>query len=217
VKRERRAGHAPEGRDEEGSGSPSERSRNFDRAFDVVEALLWIALLAVGTLIALAVLRESSGRPPRTSQSAVEASVEAEHMRVVAKSRPFIFWLQPTSDFLAGRWSKDGHMFAVATQREDWIELELPEQEPGPYRLELLLTKAADYGVVSVSLNGVTIKEEIDLWSDRGVVPTGPLDLGRVELRERGDVLRLDVTGTNPGAAPPYFQFGIDGVRLTRQ
>jgi hypothetical protein len=68
-----------------------------------------------------------------------------------------------------------------------------------------------------VSLNGVTIKEKIDLWSDRGVVPTGPLDLGRVELRGRGDVLRLDVVGTNPGAAPPHFQFAIDGVRLTRQ
>jgi hypothetical protein len=61
------------------------------------------------------------------------------------------------------------------------------------------------------------IGEEIDLWSGRGVVPTGPLDLGRVELRGREDVLRFEVTGANPGARLPYFQFGIDGIRLSRQ
>jgi len=205
----------PEGRDGEGAASP--RQRGVDRALDVVEALLWLALLVVGSLVALAVMRESSGRPPRTSHHAVEASVEAEEMRVVARSRPFTFWLQPTSGFLAGRWSKDGHMFAIGARKHDWIELELPEREPGSYRLELLLTKSADYGIVSVSLNGATIGEKIDLWSDRGVVPTGPLDFGRVALRGRGDRLRLDVIGTNPGASSPYFQFGIDGIRLTRQ
>ena len=60
----------------------------------------------------------------------------------------------------------------------------------------------------------------------KGFVPTrarprrlgkGALDLGEVELRGHGDVLRLEVIGANPSAAPPHFQFGIDGVRLTRE
>jgi hypothetical protein len=217
VKKKRRAGNAPAERDGEDTEPQSKRSRRFHRALDLAEALLWIALLVVGSLIALTVMKESSGRPPRTAHSAAEVSVEAEDMRVVSRSRAFSFWLQPTTDFLAGRWSKDGQMFAFGTQKGDWIELELPEREPGPYRLELLLTRSLDYGVVSVSFNGVPIGEEIDLWSDHGVVPTGPLDLGRVELRGREDVLRFEVTGANPGASPPYFQFGIDGVRLTGQ
>jgi hypothetical protein len=217
VKKKRRAGNTPEERDGESNASQSKPSRRLDRAFDLAEAFLWIALLAVGSLVALTVLKQNSGRPPRTLKSAAEVSVEAEDMPVVARSGAFNFWLQPTSDFLAGRWSKDGQMFALGAQKGDWIELELPEREPGPYRLELLLTRSADYGIVSVSFNGVPIGEEIDLWSDRGVVPTDPLDLGRVELRGRGDLLRLEVTGTNPSADPPYFQFGIDGVRLTKQ
>lgn len=213
MKQKRRPGNASEGRD--GEEAESQRSRRFDRPLDLAEAFLWIALLVVGTLIALTVLKEDSQRPRRSAQRAAEVSVEAEDMRVVARNGAFNFWLQPTTDFPAGRWSRDGQMFALGARKGDWIELELPERKPGPYRLELLLTRAADYGIVSVSVNGVPLREEIDLWSGRGVVPTGPLDLGRVELRGRGDVLRLEVTGTNPGALAPYFQFGIDGVRLT--
>jgi hypothetical protein len=217
VNETRRAGNAPEERDGNEAASQSKRLRRLDRALDVAEAFLWIVLLAVGSLIALTVLREDSGRRPRTVESAAEVSVEAEDMRVVARSRDFTFWLQPTTDFPAGNWSKDGQMFAHDTQKGDWIELELPEREPGPYRLEMVLTRAADYGIVSVSFNGVPIREEIDLWSNRGVVPTDPLDLGPVELRGSGDVLRLEVTGANPAAGAPFFQFGIDGVRLTRE
>jgi len=217
VNEKRRAGDAPEGRGGEDTASQGKRSRRWDLALDLTEVLLWIALLVVGSLVALAVLKENCGRPQRVTQSAEEVSVEAEDMRVVERSRAFTFWLQPTVDFPGGRWSKDGQMFALGTRKGDWIELELPEREAGPHRLELLLTRSADYGILSVSFNGDPIGEEIDLWSDHGVVPTGPLDLGSVELRGRGDVLRFEVTGTNPGAGPPYFQFGIDGVRLTQE
>jgi hypothetical protein len=106
-------------------------------------------------------------------------------------------------------------MLAAGTQAGDWLELELPEREPGRQRLEIFLTKAADYGVVTVSLNGSPLGGEIDLFSDRGVMPTGPLDLGEVELRGRGDVLRLAVPRANEKTAPPHFQFGIDGIRLS--
>ena len=217
MKEKRRPGNAPGGRDGEETASQGKWSRRLDRPLDFAEAFLWIALLAVGTLIALTVFEEDSSRPRRTAQRAAKVSVEAEDLRVVARSGAFNFWLQSTTDFLSGRWSKDGQMFALGAQKGDWIELELPEREPGPYRLELLLTRAADYGIVSVSFNGAPIGEEIDLWSGQGVVPTGPLDLGRVELRGSGDVLRLEATGKNPGARAPYFQFGIDGVRLTKQ
>jgi hypothetical protein len=104
-------------------------------------------------------------------------------------------------------------MFAQNTKKGDWIDLRLPEREPGSYRLELFLTKAADYGIVTVSLNGARIGT-VDLWSGRGVVPSGVQDLGELELRGREDVLRLAVEETNARASMPFFQFGIDGIRL---
>jgi hypothetical protein len=53
-----------------------------------------------------------------------------------------------------------------------------------------------------------------DLWSGRGVVPSGKLELGEVELAGRKNLLRLAIEGKNPNAASPFFQFGIDGIRI---
>jgi hypothetical protein len=191
-----------------------------DRILDIVEVVLWLGLLAFGSVVALEVLRQDAGRSRRSPPPEAVAPaglVEAEDMAVWASSRKFTFWLQPTSDFLDGRWSKDGHMFAYGTQQGDWIDLELPAVEPDAYRLEAFFTRSADYGILAVFLNGTRVGGEIDLWSGYGVVPTEALDLGVVQLAGRGDVLRFQVVGHNPKAAPPYFQFGIDGVRLTRQ
>ena len=83
----------------------------------------------------------------------------------------------------------------------------------GQVQAELFLTKSQDYGIVKVLLNDNPVGE-FDLWSGRGVEPTGELDLGEVELAGDGDVLRLTVGGPNPRAAAPFFQFGVDGIRL---
>ena len=132
---------------------------------------------------------------------------------MIAKSGDFTFWLQPSTAFPGGRWSKDGHMFAQNVKKGDWIDLRLPEREPGNHRLALFLTKSGDYGIVTVSLNGIQVGT-FDLWSGRGVLPTGALDLGEVELRGREDVLRLAVEATNIRATMPFYQFGIDGIRF---
>ena len=186
-----------------------------DRILDWTEAGLWIALLGAGSLVALAILKidsplDRTGWPPAV---APDELIEAEDMPVLDKSRDFTFWLQPTSGFEGGGWSKDGQMFAFGTVKGDWIELELPDLPTATYTVELFLTKSQDYGVVQVSLNDSPVGA-FDLWSGRGVVPTGSLDLGDIELAGDGDVLRLEVGGPNPRAAAPFFQFGIDGIRL---
>jgi hypothetical protein len=186
------------------------------RILDAVEALLWVGLILFGGTVAFTVLRTDPDR--ESSRAHLDPPpvgiVEAETLPVLGMNRAFTFWLQSTSDFRGGRWSRDGHMFAFGTQLGDWIDLALPEQDPGRYLLELFLTKAQDYGVVAVFVNGEPVGEELDLWSDRGVVPTAAQDMGIVELRGRGDVLRLAVVGSHPAASAPFFQFGIDGIRL---
>jgi hypothetical protein len=193
------------------------RAESRGRILDWTEAGLWIALLVVGSLVALAVLRDSEGRN-RTRADAKPAPgglIEAEDLPVIAKSREFTFWLQPSDGFPAGNWSKDGHMFASGTQQGDWIELRLPELEPGLYALEIFFTKAADYGIVAVFANEAPLGE-FDLWSPRDIVPTGALQLGDVQLGGRKNALRLEVVGKNPNAAAPFFQFGIEGIRIEK-
>jgi len=194
---------------------PAGEAGPHDRILDFAEAGLWIVLLIVGTVVGLEVLRDASTRVKPTADRgpAPTGLIEAEDLPVIAKSRNFSFWLQPSTVFPGGHWSSDGHMFAQSTEKGDWIDLQLPEREPGNYHLELFLTKAADYGIVDVSLNGTQVGT-FDLYSGRGVVPTGALDLGELELRGHEDVLRLAVEGTNRRASMPFFQFGIDGIRF---
>lgn len=187
----------------------------WHRVLDGIEVVLWVGLIVFGGMVAYTILRGDAVPSPAQLGPEPEGLVEAEALPVLGKSREFTFWLQSTATFRGGRWSGDGHMFAFGTKQGDWIDLALPELEPGSYRLELFLTKAGDYGVVEVSLNGERVGEDLDLWSELGVVPTGAQDLGVVELRGRDDVLRLAVTRSHPKAAAPFFQFGIDGLRLT--
>ena len=193
------------------------RAKLHGRILDWTEAGLWIVLLVVGSLVALAVLRDGESR--HRTRAAVKPApgglIEAENLPVIAKSREFSFWLQPSSGFPAGKWSKDGHMFANGTRQGDWVELRLPEREPGRYALEIFFTKAADYGIVAVYVNEAPLGE-FDLWSAREIVPTGALKLGNVQLGGRKNVLRLEVAGKNPNASPPFFQFAIDGIRIGR-
>jgi len=201
-----------EGKNEQANAG---RAEPHGRILDLTEAGLWIVLLIVGVLVALAVLRDSETRhrPSPTAKPAPGGLIEAEDLPVIAKSREFSFWLQPSSGFTGGYWSKDGHMFAHDTQQGDWIELRLPEQEPGRYALEIFMTKAADYGIVAVFVNNTRLGA-FDLWSGRGVVPSGALKLGEVQLVGRKNVLRLQIEGKNPNATPPFYQFGIDGIRI---
>jgi len=195
----------------------SGRAESHGRILDWTEAGLWIVLLVVGSLVALTVLRESEDRirTRAATKPPPGGLIEAEDLPVIAKSRDFTFWLQPSDGFPAGSWSKDGHMFASGTTKGDWIELRLPEREPGRYALDLFLTKASDYGIVAVYVNEVELGE-FDLLSLRDVLPTGALKLGEVQLGGRKNVLRLEVVGKNPNAASPFYQFGIDGIRIEK-
>lgn len=193
------------------------RPEPYGRILDLTEAGLWVVLIVVGVLVALAVLRdnETRHRPSPSAKPPPGGLIEAEDLKLIAKSREFSFWLQPSSGFTGGYWSKDGHMFAHGTEIGDWVELRLPEYEPGRYAIELFMTKAADYGIVAVYVNNVRLGA-FDLWSGRGVVPSGKLEVGEVELAGRKNLLRLAVEGKNPNAAAPFFQFGIDGIRIRK-
>jgi hypothetical protein len=200
---------------EEGSYLDHTRSVKAERIASWIEAGLWAGLLALGSLLALSVMEPSAQTPPPRQL------IEAEELEIVARSGKFNFWLQPTKDFAGGRWSGDGQMFAVRAQRGDWIELALPQlaapSDAQGYSLTLYLTRAPDYGIVSYHLNGSPLAVQTDLWSERGVLPTGPVDLGRVPLREGRNTLRITVNGTNPRSRAPHYQFGFDGLELRAQ
>jgi hypothetical protein len=191
-----------------------DRSR-WDRVLDTTEIGLWLLLLGTGFIVALEAMRQQDAVISVPMTVDPTEFIEAERLHVRGVAHGVRLWLQPTTLFAPGSWSSDGHLFAMHGGLGAWVEFELPIVEAGAHRLELYLTRARDYGVVQVLVDGEALGEPIDLWEARGVLPSGPIELGPRELFP-DSVLRLEVVGTNDRSANPHYQFGIDGVKITR-
>ncbi len=74
------------------------------------------------------------------------------------------------------------------------------------------LTKARDYGIVQLSLDGKKAGGPVDLFNPN-VVPSGPIVLGAYDLTAGRHVLTVEIVGTNPQAEKGYM-FGISQLDL---
>jgi hypothetical protein len=109
-------------------------------------------------------------------------------------------------------WSGESHLWWIETKPGDKLELALPVEKAGRYKLSAQLTKAIDYGIVQLSLDGEKLGQPVDLFNN-GVVATGELDLGTRELTAGEHKLGVEITGANEKAVKGYM-FGLDYVKL---
>jgi hypothetical protein len=113
-----------------------------------------------------------------------------------------------------GEWSGDRHLWLRPAGPGEWVELALPVAKAGSYEVVVYLTKAIDYGIAKFWVNGQPLGEPVDAFND-GVVPSGPISLGTVQLPAGESRLRLEVVGKNPGSKG--FMAGLDAVLLKRR
>ncbi|RME91684.1 MAG: DUF2961 domain-containing protein [Verrucomicrobia bacterium] len=112
----------------------------------------------------------------------------------------------------AGRWSNDAQLWWTGAKPGDRLELALPVERAGRYAVKIRCTRAVDYGVARILLDGRPLGEPIDFYHD-GVVATDELTLGEAELPAGRHRLTVEITGANPKAVKAYM-FGLDYVRL---
>jgi hypothetical protein len=110
------------------------------------------------------------------------------------------------------KWGNDAHLWWTGAKPGDKLELALPVEKAGKYNVLAQLTKAVDYGIVQLSLDGEKLGDAIDLYH-RGVIATGELTLGARELSAGEHKLTVEITGTNDQAVKSYM-FGLDYVKL---
>ena len=186
------------------------------KAVYIIEVLLLVALLVFGGIVLTDLIQLQ--RADEVPEFSTAGMTNAEDLKVLSKSRDFSLVVQSTETFTGGKWDRDGQLFGYNTQLSDWVEWAIPVPSPGTYRILAYLTRAADYGLVQLSLNGYPIGTEIDLWArDNVVKPTGPVDLGLHQLEGTQATLRLEVVGKNQRNSPPHYQFGIDGITLKNE
>ncbi|TAH34649.1 MAG: DUF2961 domain-containing protein [Planctomycetota bacterium] len=135
----------------------------------------------------------------------VPGALEAESLRVTAVTRGKAN-VQEMSGYGA-QWSGEKQLWWTGAQPGETMVLALPVPAAGRYALKAQFTKASDYGVVTVMLDGKVITPSLDLYHD-GVVPA-VVDLGVLDLAAGDRRLALRIDGKNEQAKPEYM-VGID-------
>jgi len=148
-------------------------------------------------------------RPPLV----VEGALEGEALEVISCTGGKV---EPQDlRFAPWGWSGASHLFWLDGKPGDVLRLRLPVAEEGTYSVAVQLTKAFDYGIVQLSLDGKVLGEPIDLYAP-DAAPGGQLELGGHQLTAGDHELGVEITGANV-AATPRHGFGLDYVLLARK
>ena len=125
-------------------------------------------------------------------------------------------WIQNMASYTGGRWSRNHQLIWTQGKKGEAIEIELPIPKTGQYELVAVFTKAGDYGIFEIAVDGKTIGTPIDLF-DTTVTTTGEVSLGTVHLEEGTHVLKATAIGNNEKARDTHAGshiFGLDYLRL---
>jgi hypothetical protein len=140
----------------------------------------------------------------------VPGAMEGESLKVLGKTGG-----NPQQQDMAGfgeHWSNDAQLWWTGARPGDKLELALTVTNGGTYKLLAQFTKAVDYGIVQLTLDGQKLGDQIDLYHD-GVIATGELDLGAYRLSAGEHRLSVEITGANSKAVKSYM-FGLDYLKL---
>jgi hypothetical protein len=140
----------------------------------------------------------------------VAGAIEGEKLKVLSKTAG-----NPHEQDLSGfgtDWSGEAHMWWIQAKPGDKLELGFPAPKAGKYRVLAQMTKARDYGVVRLSVNGTPAPESCDLYHPE-VIPAPMMTLGTFELKAGENVLGVEIIGANEKAEKAYM-FGLDYLKL---
>ena len=119
---------------------------------------------------------------------------------------------QDMGGFGAGKWNNDDQLWWTGAGPGDKLDVVLKVEKAGSYQIFVTLTKAVDYGIVQLYVDGHKAAKPIDLYND-GVIPTGPISLGTFDLAEGDHKLTVEIVGANENAKKAYM-FGLDQIKL---
>ena len=114
-----------------------------------------------------------------------------------------------------GQWGGDQQLWWVEGRPGDRLNIPIRLDEAGEYELIGFFTRARDYGIFRVHVNGEPVSHMIDGFSPK-VESTGPLYLGRIPFREGENTITIEIVGKEARASGfgDGYLVGIDGFYL---
>jgi hypothetical protein len=122
---------------------------------------------------------------------------------------------QGMKGFGGSKWSGDSQLFWTGGAEGETLAFTLNAPESGDFVLESVFTRAPDYAIVQLVVNGKDVGEPIDLYDFAKVATTGVLEIPLRSLEAGSHTIGVRITGVNPNAAPSRY-VGLDYIRLVR-
>lgn len=145
---------------------------------------------------------------PEFQVTRVQGAIEGEKMVVL--SRTGQTQAQNVGGFGEG-WSGEEHLWWTQNKVGNKLMLGFEVQGGGRKHVVVRLTRAPDYGIVQLSVNGRKAGEPIDLYSPR-VRPAPEVDLGEFDLQDGRNTLALEIVGTNERSRGERYMAGLDYI-----
>jgi serine/threonine protein kinase/Flp pilus assembly protein TadD len=135
--------------------------------------------------------------------------IEAEQLKVLS-SNNCLACPQDMEPYGGALWS-DGQQLFCRAANGGHVEVELRPPRAGSYQLDIYFTRAPDFGMVEVRLDGQKIGGALDGYAVQ-VEPSGRVEFGRVELGNGPHRLRFTAMGKQPRSTG--YNMGIDVLEL---
>ncbi len=140
----------------------------------------------------------------------VEGVIEGEELEVLSS-------VGTTEKQGAGsRYSGETQLWWKEAGVGDELVLAFESDRAGPRHVLVVFTKANDYGIHQLSVNGLKAGGPIDLYKSERWGPTEEIDLGVFDLKKGRNTLTVTILDKNDKAIPNYM-FGLDYIRLEGQ
>jgi hypothetical protein len=135
----------------------------------------------------------------------VEGAIEGEDLRVAEYSGGKV---TPQSGGFG--WSNDQQLWWIDGAVGDKLVLNFNAEKAGKQKVSAGITKAPDYAIVKLSVNGKSART-IDRYA--ASVGHNAEELGEFELKEGANELTVEIVGSNPNALPRRM-FGLDYLKI---
>jgi len=140
----------------------------------------------------------------------VEGALEGETLKVAERTGG----VTEVQDIAQHNWSGNRQLWWRHAGENDRLVVEFPIDEAGDYDVTLGLTKAIDYGIVRIAVNGETKIGSFDGFN-RSVIATD-VKLPTCRLRKGTNRLEVTILGANPEAVKSHM-FGLDFILATKR
>ncbi len=111
-------------------------------------------------------------------------------------------------------WSGGRQLWWLVHEPGAKLDLELPVKTAGTYAVSAAFTRAGDYGIVQLAVDGKPLGKPIDLYEPApAVLHTGDVPLGSATLDAGLHSLSIVLTGKN--ARSTNYLVGMDWIKLT--